>query len=88
MTGDSLVSASVEWRVPITSPLSFGKLGVSAFGDWGTAYEHGQRFVDQPLYRGFGGSVWFSVASFRMSMAVAYGIGAGTRVHFSGTLGF
>ena len=88
MTGDSMVAASVEWRAPITSPLSFGKLGVSVFGDWGTAYEHGQRFVDQPIYRGFGGSVWFSVASFRISTAVAYGIRAGTRVHFSGTLGF
>jgi outer membrane protein assembly factor BamA len=37
--GDMLVAASAELRVPLTSPLSFGKIGVSAFVDAGTAYD-------------------------------------------------
>lgn len=88
LTGDTLVAGSIEWQVPITSPRSFGKLGVSAFADWGTAYEHGQAFKQQPLYRGVGGTVWFTIASFRLSMAVGYGQGSGTHVHFSGGFGF
>jgi outer membrane protein assembly factor BamA len=48
LTGDTLVAGSVEWRMPLTSPLNIGKFGVSAFADWGTAYDHGQRLADQP----------------------------------------
>jgi hypothetical protein len=68
--------------------MRIGKFGVSAFWDWGTAYDHGQSFRDQPIYKGVGGTAWFAVASVRMAMAVARGIGASTRVHFSGTIGF
>jgi len=88
MTGDTLVSGSLEYRVPLGSPRRIGKLGVSALMDWGTAYDHGQSLVNQPVYRGVGGTVWFSVASARLAMAVAHGLGSGTRVHFSGTIGF
>jgi len=88
LTGDSMAAGSIEWRAPVSSPVSFGKMGVSAFFDLGTAWDRGQSFLDQRIYRGAGGSVWFSVASFRISMAVARGLGFGTRVHFSGTLGF
>ena len=55
MTGDTLVSGSLEYRVPIGSPRRFGKLGVSAFMDWGTAYDHGQSLSNQTIYRGAGG---------------------------------
>jgi outer membrane protein assembly factor BamA len=88
LTGDTMAVASLEWRTPIPTPLRFGKLGVSAFADWGTAYDDGLAFKDQTIYRGLGGTVWFSVASFRIGMAVGYGRGAGTHVHFSGGIGF
>ena len=88
LTGDTMTAASLEWRMPIPTPLRFGKVGVSAFADWGTAYDDGQSFKDQTIYRGLGGTVWFSVASFRIGMAVGYGRGAGTHVHFSGGIGF
>lgn len=87
-TGDTLVAGSLEWRVPITSPLSVGKLGVSAFVDWGAAYNKGERLRDQTMHRGVGGSVWFAVAAFRMSVGVAHGRGSGTRVSFGGGLTF
>lgn len=87
-TGDTLVAWSAEWRVPITSPLSVGKLGVSAFVDWGTAYDKGERYRDQTLHQGGGASVWLAITGFRMSVAVAHGKGAGTRFSFGGGLTF
>jgi outer membrane protein insertion porin family len=87
-TGDTLVAGSLEWRMPISSPLSFGKVGVSVFGDWGTVYEKDQRFRDQTLHRDIGISGWMAVAGFRMSVGVAHGIGATTRISFGGGLTF
>ena len=87
-TGDTLLATSLEWRMPITSPLSFAKMGVSAFVDWGTAYDHGQQLRDQKWDQGAGGAVWFTVAAFRMSVGVAHGKGSGTRVNFGGGLTF
>jgi outer membrane protein assembly factor BamA len=86
--GDTLVAGSAELLVPITSPLDIGRVGVSAFVDTGTAYDRGARFSDQTLKRGVGGSVWFSAAFLRLSIAVAHGIGATTRVHVGGTVTF
>jgi len=88
LTGDKMAAGSIEWRIPVRSPMRFGKIGVTAFFDAGTAYDHGQAFSDQPIYKGVGGSAWISVASFRLSMAVGYGFGSGTHVHFSGGIGF
>ena len=87
-TGDTLVAASLEYRIPISSPLSFGKLGVSVFADWGTAYEKGQRLRDQTLDRGVGASVWIALTGFRISLGLAHGKGAGPRVSFGGGLTF
>jgi len=86
--GDTLVGGSAELRVPLASPLNIGKTGVSAFMDTGTIYNKGQRLGDQTFKRGAGGSLWFSAAFLRLEVAVAHGIGAGTRVHIGGTLLF
>jgi hypothetical protein len=86
--GDTLVAGSLEVRVPLTSPLRFGKVGVSGFTDAGTAYDHGGRFGDQPVRRGFGASVWCAAAFLRVNVAVAHGVGSSTRVHASGNLTF
>ena len=83
-----MVTGSIELRIPLTTPLSVGKLGVSVFADTGTAYEKGQRFRDQTLRTGIGGSVWFTAAAFRMGLSVAHGRGADTRVNFGGGLTF
>jgi outer membrane protein assembly factor BamA len=86
--GDTLVAGSAELRQPLTSPLSVGKLGVSAFVDTGVVYDKGQRLGDQRLERGVGGSVWFAAAFLRLNLAVAHGVGATTRVHFDTNLTF
>ena len=86
--GDSLVAGSLELRVPVTSPLSFARMGLSAFVDAGTVYDDGQRFADQTLRRGAGGGVWLTAAFLRLNVAVAHGVGASTRVHVNGNLAF
>jgi len=86
--GDTLVAGSVELLVPLTSPLRVGRIGVSAFVDEGTVYGHGAHFGDQTLKRGVGGSVWFSAAFVRLSIAVAHGISGSTHVHAGGSLMF
>jgi outer membrane protein assembly factor BamA len=86
--GDTLVAGSVEVRTPLTSPIKIAKFGVNAFVDVGTVYDTGSRLADQTFERGVGAGIWFSAAFFRTTLAVAHGIGAGTRVHFGTTLTF
>ena len=86
--GDTLVAGSAEVRVPLTSPLNVGKLGVSAFVDVGTVYDKGERLGDQRFERGVGGAVWITAAVFRLDLSVARGIGAGTRVQFGAGVTF
>ena len=82
------MAGSIEIRTPLTSPLKFAKFGVNAFVDVGTVYDTGARLGDQTFDQGVGAGVWFSAAFFRMSLVVAHGIGAGTRVHFGTTVSF
>jgi hemolysin activation/secretion protein len=86
--GDTLVAGSLELRVPLTSPMNIGKVGVSVFVDAAAAYDKGQRLSDQRLRRGVGGGVWFAAAILRVNLAVAHGIGGSTRAHFGTTLVF
>lgn len=86
--GDTLVAGSAELRVPLTSPLSFGTAGISGFVDVGTVYGKGESVRKQRFDRGVGAAWWFSAAIVTASVAVARGIGVGTRVHFSTSLAF
>jgi outer membrane protein assembly factor BamA len=86
--GDTLVSGTAEIRAPLTSPLNIAKAGVSAFVDVGTVYDKGQRLADQRFEKGIGGGVWLTAAFFRLSLVVAHGVGAGTRVHFGAGVTF
>ena len=81
--GDTLVGASADLRVPITSPLSFGKMGFSAFLDTATAYDKGQVVRDQRFQRGVGGGLWLSAAILRLDFYVAHGLGRSTRAQFA-----
>jgi outer membrane protein assembly factor BamA len=86
--GDALVSGSLELRTPLSSPLNFAKLGVSAFVDAGAAYAEGERLADQAIKVGYGGSVWLSAAFIRLSVAVGHGVNESTRVHVATTVKF
>jgi outer membrane protein assembly factor BamA len=86
--GDIVVAGSAELFIPLSSALSVGRMGVSAFIDAGAAYDHGQRLKDQVRQTGIGGSVWMTATVFRLSLSVAHGKGAGTRVNFGGGFTF
>ena len=86
--GDTLVAGSAELRVPLTSPFSIAKIGVSAFIDAGASYDKGAWLEDQPIKKGYGGSVWLSAAFVRLNVAVAHGVGSSTRAHVGGSLSF
>jgi outer membrane protein assembly factor BamA len=86
--GDTVVAGSAELRIPTNSPLRMARFGVSVFMDAGTAYNKGQRFDDQELERGVGAGVWATAPLFRLSVAVARGIGSGWRAHIGAGLTF
>lgn len=86
--GDTLTAGSLELRVPLTSPLRLGKLGISVFADAATVYDEGERLRDQRFERGAGAGVWFSAALAHVSVSVARGIGHATRVHVATSLAF
>jgi outer membrane protein assembly factor BamA len=88
LAGDILVAYSAELIVPLTSPLSVGKVGLSAFADRGTVYDVGERLRDQTMKQGYGGGVWFSAAFLKLNIAVAHGRGSSTRMHVGANVSF
>lgn len=79
--GDSLALASAEVRVPLTSPLSVGRLGVKAFVDLGTVWNTGQRLVDQQWSRGVGGGAFLTLTAFTAGVDVAWSEAGRARAH-------
>jgi hemolysin activation/secretion protein len=86
--GDTMVHTTAELRIPLSSPLDVGKLGISFFVDAGKAYDTGFHFSDLPWRQGAGGSVWITATVLRMSVSVAHGRGSGTRANFGVELSF
>ncbi len=80
--GDSVASVSAEARVPLNSPLSFGRFGVKGFFDAGTAWLHGSRLADQHLERGVGGGLYFGAAALVADLDVAWPEQGKPRLHF------
>lgn len=87
-TGDTMTAGSIELRVPLTSAVRIGKLGVSAFVDEGTAYAKGQRLSDAIWHRGAGGSVWLAATILQFGVSVAHARGGDTRVNVGGGVTF
>jgi outer membrane protein assembly factor BamA len=82
--GDKRLLGSAELRVPFSSPLSTGRLGVTAFMDAGITAPYGQHLSDATTYRSAGGGVFLIVPFISLNLDVAHSLdGYGTRVHFS-----
>jgi outer membrane protein assembly factor BamA len=86
--GDTLTAGSVELRVPLTSPVHVGQVGVSVFVDEGTAYLKGQRLADAAWHTGSGGSVWLAATVLQLGVSVARTNGRGMRVNVGGGFTF
>jgi outer membrane protein assembly factor BamA len=80
--GDNLATVSTEIRVPLTTPLSFGRFGVKGFVDWGTTWTHGSRLADAPWQRGIGGGIFFGGGPLLMDLAAAWAQDGSARVNF------
>ena len=81
--GDTLVGATAELRVPVTSPLKVAEAGFSAFLDTATVYDKGQHVRDRHFERGAGGGVWLAAAFLRLDLYVSHAMGGSTRVQFA-----
>ena len=87
-SGDNLTAVSAELRVPLTSPLNVGRLGVIGFIDSGSVAASGVPLSDQRFDRGIGGGVFFTAPAVRVGLDVAWRRGgpntSGTpRLHFA-----
>ena len=87
-SGDDLLGASVELRIPISSPMGVAKAGVTLFTDVGTVWNDGQRLADQRFTPGVGAGFFLLASLFQINLDVGFREGWGTRVHFSTGLQF
>jgi len=78
---DRLAAVSAELRVPLSSPFSFGRLGVKGFIDAGTVWSSSARLVDQPFDHGIGGGFYAGVAAFMLDVDVAWPESGSPHVH-------
>lgn len=89
--GDNLAAASAELRVPLTSPVGSGRLGVKGFVDAGTVYPSGAPLRGQHFERGAGGGVFMTWTAVHAGLDVAWPISSAARTprwHFGLGLGF
>ncbi len=80
--GDNLFASSAELRIPLNSPLTFGRFGIKAFVDAGTAWNTGGRWDDEPLDRGIGGGVYLGGGPFIIDLDIAKPRIGNVRAHF------
>lgn len=79
--GDSMAAISGEIRVPLTSPLNYGRFGVKAFADAGTTWTPGERLRKQQFDRGIGAGVYFGATAVSAGVDVAWPERGKPRVH-------
>ena len=87
-SGDNLLGASAELRIPLNSPMGISRLGVSLFVDTGTVWDAGARLADSRFRTGGGAGVFLLASLFQASLDVGFRQGGGARVHFTTGLQF
>jgi outer membrane protein assembly factor BamA len=81
--GDRLAALSGEIRVPLSSPLSVGKAGVTVFVDSAATYLADGRLAEARFDTGAGAGLFVALPVLSVRLDVARGIGRGTRAHFA-----
>jgi hypothetical protein len=81
--GDELLLGSAEWRIPLTSPVSFGRIGACLFVDTGRVYAVEERLSDGRFRTGAGAGLFFNAAIFNLNLDLARGLDRGWRLHVS-----
>lgn len=80
--GDNLLASSAELRIPLNSPLTFGRFGLKAFVDAGTAWNTGARYDDERFDRGIGGGIYMGGGPFIIDLDIAKPRTGNVRAHF------
>ena len=78
---DRLLAGSAEVRLPLSSPLRTGRVGIAVFADTGTVYAAGERLEDARFDTGVGAGIFFQIPLIAFRVDVARGLGATTRAH-------
>jgi outer membrane protein assembly factor BamA len=86
--GDRLAAASVELRLPVSSPLSMGTAGVRFFYDTAAVYDAGGALRDQRFLEGAGGGVFLTLPFGGLHLDVGHDLRGSMRVHAGAGLGF
>ena len=88
--GDRIAAASIELRLPLTSVLSEGRIGLRFFYDTAAAYGADSPIQEAVFRNGAGAGVFFLPPrfGFPMSIDVAGDPEGGVRVHVSAGFGF
>jgi hypothetical protein len=86
--GDRVTAASIELRMPFSSPLRVAKTGVAVFYDRGAVWNDGERLADAAWKEGYGAGLFAVATVFRFRLDVAHGRGRGTRAHVSAGVRF
>lgn len=79
--GDTRTTGSIELRVPVSSPMSVARAGISIFLDGGKIYARGTRFDEAPWRRGAGVSLWLTATIVQAGLSIARGSDGDTRVN-------
>ena len=80
--------ATVELRVPLTSPLSFGRGGVHFFYDTAAVYDDGESFGNAQWHHGVGTGFFFNVAIIGVRVDVGWDLEGETRFHIENSMKF
>ena len=86
--GDRLAAASAELRFPVSSPMSFAKVGVRLFFDTGAVYGVDERLRQTRFSQGVGGGVFLRAAFVTLQLDLAHDLRGGARLHFATSVSF
>lgn len=81
--GDRLAAASLELRLPVTSPLRLARFGVAVFGDRGAVCAADASLRSADYDTGVGAGIFATAPALSFGLDVAHGLDAGTRAHVS-----
>lgn len=86
--GDRFAAASAELRLPLNSPMSFGKAGVRLFVDSGAVFDVDERLRKTQFLQGVGAGVFISAAFINLQLDVGHDLHGGARLHLRTTASF
>ena len=80
--GDNLMIGSLELRMPLTSPASIARAGLTAFFDTGTVYDDGTKLSRARFRHGVGGGFFVFAFGLGFKLEAGYDLDNSVKVHF------